>query len=406
MIILQVNVNANWASTGRIAEDIGIAAQEAGFESWIAYGRHAKPSSSRLIKIGSKWNVWEHVLESRLFDNHGLASRGATKNLIKDVQRIRPDIIHLHNIHGYYLNYEILFDYLSKADIPVVWTLHDCWSFTGHCSFFDIVKCDQWKKQCSNCPAVHLYPQCIGKGNVTNNFNKKKRIFNSVKKLTIVSVSRWLDELVNESFLKAQPHFVIHNGIDTETFSPVRNTDAIRERHGLKANETMLLGVASPWSDRKGLSDFIELGKRLPSSRKIVLIGLTKKQMQGLPSNMIGLERVDSASELASYYSAADIVLNLSREESFGLASVEGFSCGTPGIGYNSTATPELFTEDTGIIVSEGDIDGLGKAVELISSRGKSFYSENCRKHAIALFDKKDRLHDYIDLYHKILKTA
>ena len=391
MRILQVNITANWGSTGRIAEEIGIAAQKAGMESWIAYGRQVNPSTSHLIKIGSKWDVWEHVLESRLFDNHGLASRGATKKFIKDIQGIRPDIIHLHNIHGYYLNYEILFDYLSRTDIPVVWTLHDCWAFTGHCSFFDIVKCEQWKNQCSDCPAVHLYPQCSGKGNVTSNFNRKKRIFNSVKRLTLVSVSRWLDNLVNESFLKAQPHFVIHNGIDTETFSPVGNTDAIRERLGIKANETMLLGVASPWSDRKGLSDFFELGKRLPPSRKIVLIGL---------------ERVESATELASYYSTADIVLNLSREESFGLTSIEGFSCGTPGIGYDSTATPELFTESTGMIVPEGDIGGLEKAIDLISSRGKTFYSENCRKHAIALFDKKARLHDYIDLYRNILKTA
>ncbi len=403
MRLLQINVSANSGSTGRIAEGIGIAAQKAGFSSWIAYGRHANNSSSNLIKIGSNLDHYEHAFETRLLDNHGLASKKATFSFLKEIDKIKPDVIHLHNIHGYFINFRILFSYLKKKDIPIVWTLHDCWPFTGHCAHFSFCKCNRWIKGCHDCPQKEIYPRSLLIDQSQVNYRIKKIFFNNISKLTIISVSRWLDNLVSLSFLNRHDHLFIYNGVDTDLFSPHSNTNAIRTKHNIQKDETMLLGVANVWNKRKGLYDFIELSKLLSPQEKIVLLGLTRKQINILPQNVIGLERTESTEQLAEYYSAADIVLNLSQEESFGLTTIEGFSCGTPGIGYNCTATPELFTPDTGYIVSPADFSRLLECIRTIKKNGKLFYSNACRKHVLDHFRAEDHFQDYINLYNNIL---
>ncbi len=402
MRIVQINVTANSGSTGRIAEGIGRAAQKAGFESWIAYGRYANESTSHLIRIGEKKDYIEHGIESRILDNHGLASRSATTSFLKKIDVIKPDLIHLHNIHGYYINYKLLFQYIQQKKTPVVWTFHDCWPFTGHCTHFTFCGCDRWKTGCHNCPQKQTYPICYFFDRSRKNYEEKKACFNSIQNLTIVSVSNWLDDLVSQSFLKDHKRLVIHNGIDTDVFAPSSNAKEIRMKHGIQEDQTMLLGVASVWSERKGLQDFIELSKRLSPKEKIVLIGLTGKQIGSLPQNIIGLERTESTQQLAELYSAADIVLNLSKEESFGLTTVEGLSCGTPGIGYESTATPELFTLETGFIVPQGDIESVLHGIGIIQKKGKNAYFSACRKYALTHFRAKDRFQDYINLYHSI----
>lgn len=403
MRILQINVTANSGSTGRVSEGIGKAAQKAGFDSFIAYGRYANQSSSHLIKIGTKIDHYEHAIESRLFDNHGLSSRLATGSFLKVIDKIKPDIIHLHNIHGYFLNYPKLFHYLTQADIPVVWTLHDCWPFTGHCSYFDKCGCDRWKLGCHHCPQKQSYPKSLFRDRSKQNYEVKKNVFNSSRNLTIVSVSHWLDNLVTFSFFKEHNHFVIHNGIDTDVFAPSPNNYKIRQKHNIQNDEMMLLGVASVWTQRKGLHDFFELSKLLPPQQKIVLVGLNNKQIKSLPHNIIGVERTESTKQLAEYYSAADIVLNLSQEETFGLTTVEGFSCGVPGIGYNCTATPELFTSETGYVISPGDYSSLLECIRVIQKTGKKKYSQACRNRALAHFRQEDRFQDYINLYNGIL---
>lgn len=403
MRLLQINVTANSGSTGRIAEGIGIAAQKAGFDSWVAYGRHANQSSSHLISIGSTIDHYKHAIGTRLFDNHGLASNKATVSFLRRVDEIKPDIIHLHNIHGYYLNYKILFRYLHEKSIPVVWTIHDCWPFTGHCAHFTICGCDKWKNGCFSCPQKQTYPSSYLFDRSKNNYIEKKKAFSSLKNMTLVSVSQWLDNLVSESFFKAFNHTYIYNGIDTSIFSPSSNSDMIRSKLVFKQDETMLLGVASVWNKPKGFQDFTELSKVLSPKQRIVLIGLTKKQIDTLPPNIIGIERTESTKLLAEYYSAADITLNLSREETFGLTTVEGFSCGTPGIGYNCTATPELFSQDTGYIVSPGDISGLLSCINCMCQRGKASYSKACRDYALSHFCQEDRFQEYINLYRQIL---
>ena len=403
MNLLQINVTANSGSTGRIAEGIGIAAQNAGFDSWIAYGRRANDSRSHLIRIGSKYDCYEHVFESRLFDNHGLASRHATICFLNEVDKIKPDLIHLHNIHGYYLNYKYLFHYIQKKNIPVVWTLHDCWAFSGHCSHFMISGCDKWITGCFSCPQKDTYPSSKVFDRSQKNYIIKKDLFASTSRLTIVPVSSWLDHLVEESFLKEHPHIVIYNGIDTDTFSPVINKDEIRYKLGIQQGETMLLGVASPWSKQKGLQDFIEFSTRCSPEEKIVLIGVTKEQLESLPQNIIGIERTESTKQLAEYYSAADLFLNLTYEDNYPSVNLEAISCGTPCLTYRTGGSPESVTPETGFVVPRGDIRAVLQCIEAVRKNGKESYSSACRSYALAHFRQEDRFQEYIDLYKKIL---
>ena len=198
MKLIQINTIASAFSTGRIAEQIGKLMQSRDWESYLAYGRFANASSNRLIKIGNRFDQALHLLESRLFDRHGLSSKIATKRLIEKIKQIDPDVIHLHNIHGYYLNYPILFDYLSQAGKPVVWTLHDCWAFTGHCSHFATANCYRWKSGCFTCPLKGIYPRSIGLDRSRENYADKRYYFNKVKNLTIVTVSQWLKQLIQQ----------------------------------------------------------------------------------------------------------------------------------------------------------------------------------------------------------------
>ena len=403
MRLLQINVTANSGSTGRIAEGIGISAQKAGFDSWIAYGRNANPSSSHLIRIGSNIDHIEHAIETRLFDNHGLASRGATYSFLKEVNKICPDLIHLHNIHGYYLNYKIFFQYIQEKNIPVIWTLHDCWPFTGHCSHFMFSNCEKWKTGCFSCPQVKTYPSSFVFDRSKVNYRKKKDSFASISSMTLVSVSEWLDQLVSQSFLHHFDHTVIHNGIDTNVFSPSSHNESVRCELELKAGETMLLGIANPWSARKGLKDFIELSKHCLPQEKIVLIGLTQKQIESLPENIIGIERTESTKQLAEYYSAADLFLNLTYEDNYPTTNLEAISCGTPCLTYRTGGSPESITPETGFVVPQGDIESVMECIKTVQMKGKATYSTACRNYALAHFRQEDRFQEYIDLYKQIL---
>ena len=399
--VLQINTVVNTTSTGRITEEIGLTAMSNGWESYIAYGRNKRPSASNLIKIGNDIDIKLHGLQTRLFDRHGLASKGATIKLIQEIKTINPNIIHLHNIHGYYLNYEILFEYFSVANIPTVWTFHDCWPITGHCVYFSYVGCEKWKTQCYKCPQKTLYPASYIIDRSKKNYNLKKESFNSLSNLTLVPVSQWLSGILNDSFLQNYPIKTIHNGVNTEVFKPYDGS-SVRVKYELE-DKFILLGVANVWEPRKGMVDFIELSKHLSDDYKIVLVGLTKKQIEQLPENILGIERTENVEELADIYSSADIVLNLSYEETFGLTTVEGFACGTPGIVYNSTASPELIDKSTGIVVGQGNMNKLVEAIYTIKNNGKQYYSDACVSRAHRLYKKDDRYKEYIDLYEELI---
>lgn len=401
MILLQINSTANWGSTGKIAEQIGLRAIQHGWESYIAYGRYANPSQSKLIKIGSKVSMFWHLLESRLLDNHGLASRIATKRLIKQIEQIQPDVIHLHNIHGYYLNYELLFNYLNKIDTPVVWTLHDCWAFTGHCAHYITKGCNQWMDKCHDCHHCNAYPKShISR--VQRNFDLKRSLFTRLnERLTIVPVSKWLSSQTKQSLFATKRIHHIYNGVDVSVFQPTEVS-----KHDSIKGKFSILSVASAWSNEKGLSDFIKLRERLPDSYAIILLGLSDNQMRDLPSNIIGIRRTQSQQELAEWYSAADVVMSLSKAETFGLTIAEAMACGTPAITYSSTALPELITSDTGVVVEQGDIDGVVAAIKEIEHNGKEHYSEACRKRAEEHFDKDKCFEQYIELYNELTNNT
>lgn len=400
--LLQINTVINSGSTGRIAEEIGQTALAAGWRSVIAYGRNPRPSHSEAIRIGSDWGVRLHGLRSRIFDDAGFGSRRATETFIREAEKLSPDVIHLHNVHGYYLNIELLFRWLAQANVPVVWTLHDCWPFTGHCAYFDIVCCDKWKTGCFACPQKREYPASLLCDRSRKNWEQKRALFSSVKNLTLVPVSDWLAGVTRESFLGDKKICRIYNGTDTSVFSPRGDGGSVREKYGVE-NRFVALGCASVWTERKGLSDFIKLRERVPEKDlAIVLVGLSEEQLQGLPSGIVGIRRTESVEVLADLYSAADVILNLSREETFGLTTVEGFACGTPGIVFDCTASPELITPETGFVVEQGNIGGVIAAIEAIRFRGKATYAAACRSRVLSCFRKEDRWAEYLNLYGEI----
>ena len=400
-ILLQINSVVNSGSTGRIAEEIGQTAIAAGWESYIAYGRNERPSSSKLIKIGTDKDIKLHGLQTRLFDRHGLGSRGATDEFIKQIEVIKPDIIHLHNIHGYYINMEVLFHYLKKVNIPVVWTFHDCWPITGHCSYFTFVGCEKWKTQCYSCPQKKGYPASYFIDRSKKNYNLKKELFNSLPNLTLVPVSQWLAGILNESILQNFPIKVINNGINTEVFKPSMISD-FRKKYGLK-DKFILLGVASVWEERKGLKDFIELSKLLNSDYQIVLVGLTKKQIELLPKNILGIERTESVDALADIYSTSDVFINPTYEDNFPTTNLESLACGTPVITYKTGGSPEAIDVSTGIVVEQGNINKLVEAIFTIKKIGKQYYSDACVNRAHKLYKKEDRYKEYIQLYNELI---
>lgn len=404
MKVLQINSTLNTGSTGRIAEGIGKKVIEAGGQSYIAYGRSANPSLSVPIKIGGKLGQAWHLLSTRLFDTHGLHSTQATKKLIRQVEKIDPDIIHLHNLHGYYLNVRVLFEFFKDYKKPVVWTLHDCWAFTGHCSFFSQVNCDKWQSVCSKCPQKKKYPASLLFDRSQKNFFLKKDLFNSLNNLTIVTVSNWLKNLAKKSFLgSSNDVHTIYNGVDLHAFKKDNLCQNTKQRLGVNGR-LMLLSVASPFTERKGLGDLIELSNYLSEDEVIVMVGLTQKQKSKLPNKIIGLTRTESIQELASLYSASDILLSTSYEETFGMTIAEAMACGTPAIVYNRTATPELVSERTGFIVEPKDYTAILAIIEKLKKEGKTQYSHACRERAESLFNKDERFMDYLMLYKNLLE--
>lgn len=395
--ILQVNVTANWGSTGKIAEQIGLLVMSQGWESYIAYGRYANVSGNKLIKVGSKLSIYEHYLENRFLDNEGLASRIATLTLIKQIQHLAPDIVHLHNIHDHWINYNLLFQYLNSIDIPIVWTHHDCWAFTGGCAHYSLKGCYKWQYECSNC---NFKRSCIDRSH--RNFYYKRNLFLANNNLTHVAVSQWLKNEIDKSYFKTQRVEQIYNGIDTDQFV-IKNGDLIKQKYGI-STKFILLGVANCWSEQKGYSDYLALSKLLPNDCVIVLVGLQSKRIKGLPKNIIGISRTNNVNELIDLYAMADVVLNLSYQETFGLTTAEGLACGTPGIVYNCTASPELITKDTGRIVEKGNIEEVLRAIYEIKLIGKANMSNACRQRVLSKFDKNKSYKRYLDLYNSLLE--
>lgn len=402
MKVLQINTTLNSGSTGRIAEQIGLKILQNKGESSIAYSRKGNESSSNTFQVGNKFDIYKHVLETRLFDNHCFSSKNATNRLVEYISVEKPDLIHLHNIHGYYLNINVLFNFFAKINKPIVWTLHDCWPFTGHCSYFDRVDCIKWKTECKKCPLTKYYPESWFYDNSNKNFKRKKELFNKPKYIHFVTPSHWLKNLVTESFLKKYKTQTIYNGIDLNTFKPIQS-EILRE-YNLEQHK-IILGVASIWDSRKGFDDFLELGKKISKNYRIVLVGLSKKIIQSLPENIIGIERTESVEELATLYSSANVYVNPTYSDNFPTTNIEALACGTPVITYNTGGSPEAIDSNTGVIVEKGNINQLLKAIEKVIESKDAFTQQMCRERAKRLFDKEERYQDYINLYNNLLNV-
>ena len=321
-------------------------------EALVCYGRQCNDSTDvNRYKVGDKLSLAWHLVMTRLFDAHGLGSTIATKKLVKRLKEYKPDVVNLHNIHGYYLNYKILFDYLKEAGIPVVWTLHDCWPFTGHCAYFDLVGCEKWKSHCENCPQKNGYPSSSWLDRSAKNYDLKKELFAGIsKQLTIVTPSAWLGELVKESFLKDCRIEVINNGIDLNVFKPMRRS--FKVQHGI-TDKMMVLALASEWTVRKGFEDIKYIGTHLPEDYQLVIVGLQEEQVAEVPAPIIALTRTDNVQQLVEIYSEADVFVNASVEDNFPTVILEALACGTPVVTYDTGGCREEIDEHTGILVDK-----------------------------------------------------
>ncbi|MCR4788449.1 MAG: glycosyltransferase [Lachnospiraceae bacterium] len=426
MKIVQINTVFGSGSTGKIALSLYNSIKKNGDDPYVAYGRKTAGSEALSSEsaggsapsgrsqtgpsvvdpaylIGSRADFYGHVLVNFFAGKSGFGSSANTRKLIRWLEQIRPDIIHLHNLHGFYVNVEILFDYIKKTDIPVVWTLHDCWSFTGQCAHFDYAGCDKWKNHCHDCPIYRTnYPYSLFKDNSSWNYEHKKAAFTGVKNLTIVTPSKWLSEQVKQSFLKEYPVKIIYNGIDTEVFKPgysVSDLDITPEIKGRK----IITSVANVWDKQKGLSFILDLASMLKDdpSYLFVIIGLSPAQCREIKkkhqNNVLPLTRTSGQKELAAWYSLSYAYVNPTLEEVFGLTNVEALSCGTPVITFNTGGSPESVTPECGIVVPKGDVNALKKALSDVSGLDR----EACRLRALeftnGLSDSK-----YLELYNKL----
>lgn len=365
MKILMINSVCGIGSTGRICTDLATELEKQGHEVKIAYGRDEVPKQfgKYAVRIGTDLDIKLHGIKARIQDASGFGSKKATINFIEWVKKYNPDIIHLHNLHGYYVNIEILFNYLKTSRKKIIWTLHDCWAFTGHCAYFDYVNCEKWKLCCQKCEQKGEYPKSTVLDRSRHNFILKKELFTNISNLQIIVPSLWLAELTKQSFLKMYPIKVIYNGVDVESFKPSLND--IPKRYQCEGKR-ILLGVAGVWDRRKGLNSFIELSKMLPDEYQIILIGLSKEQILNLPANIIGIERTESIQELSQFYSAADVFVNPTLEDNYPTTNIEAIACGTPVVSYRTGGSGESATK-YGMVVNKGDVNALKEAIIKVS---------------------------------------
>lgn len=340
MKVVQINT-FSYKATGNIMMNIHRLLRAAGHDSYVCWGRGRKAESDHEIVIADSLGVKLHGVYTRLFDKSGFASIMATKRLLNRLSEIKPDIIHIHNLHGYYINIQLLFEYIKQHKIKVVWTLHDCWALTGHCAWFDMCGCEKWKTGCNHCEQLDTYPASKWQDNSLWNWKKKKELFTGGD-ITIVTPSHWLEDLVKKSFLKDYPVKVIYNGIDLNVFRPTHDND-VRRKYGLDGRP-VILGVASEWTPRKGLNDFAELSKQMYDVQ-FVVVGLTDRQLMDIPSTLKGIKRTDSQAELAVLYTLADVFFNPTYEDNFPTTNLEALACGTPVVTYDTGGSPEAVIE-------------------------------------------------------------
>lgn len=416
MKVLQLNQTFRYGgSTGRIVYELLCSQLQVGIDGFVIYGySDGEPEDAHAFCL--QRNILRrklNILRTRLFDHHGFYNEAETANLIQWMDELKPDIIHLHNIHNHYVHVGRLFEYIRKHNIPVVWTLHDCWSFTGHCVYFDFSQCDKWKTQCHNCSSLHDYPPTCFFDRTTRNYEDKKVAFAGVANLTLVTPSRWLAGLARESFLRDYPVIAINNGVDINMFCPHKS--GIKEQLGI-GSKKMLLAMAAIFERRKGTQYLQQLPELLTDNEVLVLVGLSEEQKKQFSKNRcIGLGRTNSVEDLAEYYSAADVFINPTLEDNFPTTNIEALACGTPVVTFETGGSVESVLDgeeasvvdgitysSVGAVVPKSDVNAMLRAVREIIANGKTTYSEACRKKAEERYDKDKQYLKYIELYNEI----
>lgn len=395
MKILQINTVYGYGSTGKIAAGIHDVCLEHGHECITAY-RYCEGGTvpADTYTVSSWWDCHVHNRLGRMFSIGGCFSFFKTRSFLKKVDKYQPDIIHLHNLHANYINLPLLFGYIKKKRIPVVWTLHDCWSFTGGCPHFTMARCEKWRGGCHHCPYIKENPIAI-MDNSRLMWKLKRKWFTGVENLTVVTPSQWLAELVKQSYLKDYPVKVINNGIDLSVFKPTESD--FREKHGISADKFVLLGVSFGWGESKGLDVFVELAKRLDGRFQIVLVGTDDETDKLLPENIISIHRTENQQQLAEIYTAADLFVNPTREDTYPTVNMEAIACGTPVLTFNVGGSPEIPDEYSGAIAETDDVDAMEKEIVRICTE-KPYTKAACLNRAES-FDMYKRFEEYLALY-------
>lgn len=389
-------------STGRIMLNIAQTARKEGHNvktySPVLFSRVAKEKefvADNHYTWGSRFGYAFHYYCGTALGLNGFFSYTGTRKLIRDLKKFKPDIIHLHNLHNFSVNLPLLFNYIKKARIKVIWTLHDCWAFTGHCPHFTVAGCDKWKTGCNKCSQLAFYPKSYVDTSKLM-YSLKKKWFTGIENMTIVTPSKWLADIVAESFLGKYSVVVINNGINLEIFKATENN--CRHKYGIPEERTILLGVSLGWSERKGLDVFIELSKRLDDEKyQIVLVGTNDRTDESLPDSIISIHQTSNPQELAEIYSVADLFVNPTREETYPTVNMESIACGTPVLTFRTGGSPEILDNTTGSVVECDDIDSMINEINRICN-DKPYSRENCLVRAKS-FDMNDRFKEYVKLY-------
>lgn len=406
MKVLQINTVGNSGSTGRTTKELSLFIEENGFTSYVAFGHGKITAPDFEFKIGKVWENHLHNFFSRFSGKQGYFSKSGTLMLIKFIEDLNPDIIHLRNLHGNYLNIALLFSFLSRNDIPIVWTIHDCWAFTGKCTHYTDVNCYRWQTECFDCPQVSKYPSSVFFDKSKLMFNDKKRLFTSIKNMFVVPVSDWLLGELSKSFLNKYSIKRIYNWIDLNTFKP--NYSSERAKYGLTNEQFIVLGVSAGWKKNdKKLKDFIQLNELLQSSNEnIRLVLLGKEKDKGcIPESIIHIPYTDSKESLASIYSMSDVYVHLATEDTFGKVLAEAMACGLPLIAYNSTVYPEIIKDGCGFTAAPSDLNEIYRLVKKVKVLGKDVFSDNCISIANKYFSYRNNANEYISIYKEILKA-
>ena len=402
--LFQINTVCNSGSTGRIAENIAKIAAVDGWDNYVAFGRNSQKSqAAKMYQVGTQLSFYLNVLGARFFDNDGFLNSANTRKLVKYIDSVNPSIVHIHNLHGYYTDIRVLFDYIKNKGIPTVITLHDCWLFTGHCSYFTFNGCDKWRKVCEKCPQKKGYPKSLLFDNSTENFLVKKSLFEGFDNLVLVPVSDWLSGLLANSFLKDKRKVVIKNGIDLSVFKPTQPDEMFCKKYQIP-NRFKILGVANVWGQRKGLQDFISLSKKLLQDEVVVLVGLNKKQASYIKrnfENIVPIERTENVGDLAKLYSVCDVLFNPTYEDNYPTTNLEAQACGTPVVAYKTGGACESLDAEYGFEINQGDLSTALKVIRnvkglnkekmrntLVLKSQKEFGSDVCFRNYIRLYDE------------------